>query len=255
MAPKGPFADAFEQVYFRMTREWPSPTPKLPGVITVAEFAEAVLRHVPAGDIRVVMDLGAMDGGDTIEMHRRFPWARTIAVEALASNFEQYLSWLPGVEAHCAVIGGRDAVGSFFEKSVNGVHSLYERETQDTVRVHAVRVETLASFCGRIGISGLDVLKIDVEGGTLDVLEGSGDLLGDLKALHVETEAVPFFRGQRLDTEVTGFLSARGFEMILREGRVGTTGHVVGQQYDSVWIRKGYLSPAARPRRWWQWRR
>ncbi|MGH9365950.1 MAG: hypothetical protein ACRD1B_11920, partial [Thermoanaerobaculia bacterium] len=76
---------------------------------------------------------------------------------------------------------------------------------------------------------------------TLDVLEGLGDLAGRLKALHVETEAVPFFRGQRLDGEVTAFLSDRGFDMIQREGRQAVTGNVVGQQYDSVWIHRRYL--------------
>lgn len=237
-----------------MTRELPRPTPKLPGVITVAEFAEAVLRHIPRGDIRVVMDLGAMDGGDTLAMRDCFPWARTIAVEALAGNCEQYLSWLPGIEAHCAVIGGRDVEASFFEKSVNGVHSLYERETQDTVRVHTVCVETLATFSGRIGVDRIDVLKIDVEGGTLDVLEGLGGLLGDLKALHAETEAVPFFRGQRLDDEATRFLSAHGFRMTQREGRIARTGDVVGEQYDSIWISERYM-PRVEPRRWWPWRR
>ena len=237
-----------------MTHDLPAPTPKLPGVITVAEFAEAVLRHIAREDIRVVVDLGAMDGGDTLAMRDCFPWARTIAVEALAANFEQYLSWLPGIEAHRAVIGGRNAEAPFFEKSVNAVHSLYERETQDTVRVHTVRVETLAAFCRRIGVDQIDVLKIDVEGGTLDVLEGFGDLLGDLKAVHVETEAVPFFRGQRLDSEVTQFLSAHGFRMIQREGRIARTGDVVGEQYDSIWIPERYL-PRVERRRWWPWHR
>lgn len=139
------------------------------------------------------------------------------------------------------MIGGRDAQASFFEKSVNGVHSLYERETDDTVSVHTVHAETLASFCRRIVVESIDVLKIDVEGGTLDVLEGLGDLANRLKALHVETEAAPFFRGQRLDGAVTAFISACGFDMVRREGRQAVTGSIVGQQYDSVWIHRRYL--------------
>ena len=224
-----------------MHRELPTATPQLPGVITVDEFSQIVLRYVPPEEIAVVMDLGAMDGGDTLALRRAFASARVIAVEGLRSNYDQYLSWLPGIEAHCAVIGRQDSAASFFEKSVNGVHGLYERETNDTVGVHTVSVETLASFCRRIGVESIDVIKIDVEGGTLDVLEGMGPLVEGLKALHVETEAVPFFRGQRLDPEVTAFLSQRGFEMIRRVGREGTTGHVVGQQYDSIWIPARYL--------------
>lgn len=221
--------------------ELPSATPKLPGVITMSEFADIVLRYVPRGQIRLVMDIGAADGGDTLALKRLFPDARVIAVEGLPTNFQRHLSWLTEVEAYCAVIGSREAEAPFFEKSVAGVHGLYERESDDTVRVHTVRVETLESFCRRVGVEAIDVLKVDVEGGTLDVLEGCGALVDGLKALHVESEAVPFFRGQRLDQAVTRFLSERGFRMVYREGRQGVTGQIVGQQYDSVWISGRYF--------------
>lgn len=224
-----------------MTRKAPAATPKLPGVITMPEFAATVLRWMPSQEIRVVVDLGAMDGGDTLALRQAFPGSRTIAIEGLSSNFEKYLSWLEGIEAHCTVIGARDGEALFFEKSVNGVHGLYERETDDTVGVHTTRIETLATFCRRIGLDGIDVLKIDVEGGTLDVLEGLGDLAPRLKALHVESEAVPFFRGQRLDPEVTNLLQVMDFEMVQREGRLAMSGAILGPQYDSVWIHRRFL--------------
>lgn len=223
-----------------MTRPPPPPTPKLPGVITMSEFARVVCRFVPPEEIHVVMDLGANDGGDTLALSHLFPNARTIAVEGLASNFDRHLAGLMEIEAHCAVIGARDTEASFFEKSVPGVHGLYERETDDTVRVHTVRVETLESFCRRIGVERIDILKIDVEGATLDALEGLGGLASGLKALHVETEDVPFFRGQRLDDAVSSVLTGHGFRMIQREGRQGVTGQIVGQQYDSIWIHGRY---------------
>jgi FkbM family methyltransferase len=223
------------------THTLPKATPKLPGVITMPEFAATVVGWIPATEIRVVVDLGAMDGGDSLALHGAFPGARTIAIEGLQSNFERHLSWLQEIEAYCTVIGARDGEAPFFEKSVNGVHGLYERETDDTVRVHAARVETLSTFCRRIGLDTIDVLKIDVEGGTLDVLEGLGDLASGLKALHVESEDAPFFRGQRLDPEVTVFLQSLGFGMVQREGRLAVTGPVAGPQYDSVWIHRRFL--------------
>ncbi len=224
-----------------MTRRIPAPTSKLPGVITMPEFAQVISRFVRPDEIHVVMDLGAMDGGDTLELRRLFPDARVIAVEGLASNFDRHLSASTEIEAHCAVIGARDGEARYFEKSAPGVHGLYERETDDTVRVHTVRVETLESFCGRIGVERIDVLKIDVEGATLDVLEGLGGLETGLKALHVETEDVPFFRGQRLDDAVTVSLTGHGFRMVQREGRQGVTGPIVGRQYDTIWVHRRYV--------------
>jgi FkbM family methyltransferase len=224
-----------------MKRDLPKETPRYPGVITMPDFVQTVLHWMRPDEIRVVADVGAMDGGDTLALARAFPGARTIAVEGLQANFDAYLSWLPGVEAYCAVIGGKDGEARFFEKSVKGVHSLYERESDDTVRVHPARVETLVTFCRHVGIDSIDLLKIDVEGATLDVLEGLGGLATGLKALHVESEDVPFFRGQRLDAEVSACLRGLGFDMVRRDGRLAITGRIAGPQYDSVWIHRRFL--------------
>jgi FkbM family methyltransferase len=228
-------------------RDLPAPTPKLPGVLTVDEFAAIVRRHVPEDAVRVVVDLGAMDGGDTLALKAAFPNARVIAIEALRENFDRYLSWLPGIEAHCTVIAERDGTAPFFEKSVNGVHGLFERASDDTIAVRSVATETLTTFCRRAGIAAIDLLKIDVEGATLEVLEGFRKGLDRVAALHVESEEVAFFRGQRLDPEVTEMLSSAGFSQVARTERQAVTGEIVGRQFDSVWVARRFLPPPAEP--------
>jgi hypothetical protein len=139
------------------------------------------------------------------------------------------------------VIAGTDGAATFFEKSVNGVHGLFERASDDTIAVRSVPAETLSRFCRRIGVAAVDVLKIDVEGATMEVLEGFRSDLEKVSALHVESEEVPFFRGQRLDPEVTALLRAAGFEMVARTERQAVAGEVVGRQYDSVWIARRWV--------------
>ncbi len=67
-----------------MTQRLPAPTSKLPGVITMSEFSQVVFGSVHPEEIHVVMDLGAMDGGDTLELRHLFPNARAVAVEGSA---------------------------------------------------------------------------------------------------------------------------------------------------------------------------
>ncbi len=53
-----------------------------------------------------------------------------------------------------------------------------------------------------------DVVKIDCEGATMDVLEGFGDFLQQVKVLQIETETYAFWEGQRLQRDVFAFLKS-----------------------------------------------
>jgi len=57
-------------------------------------------------------------------------------------------------------------------------------------------------------------LKIDVQGGELDVLRGAGHVLGKTLALFVEVEFLDIYEKQPLFCDVDRFLKERGFELI-----------------------------------------
>lgn len=59
-----------------------------------------------------------------------------------------------------------------------------------------------------------DYLKIDVQGGELDVLRGAASLLEDVAVVHCEVEFAPIYKGQPLFADVDAFLRDRGFELI-----------------------------------------
>jgi hypothetical protein len=64
-----------------------------------------------------------------------------------------------------------------------------------------------------------------------------GDKLKDIKIMHIETESYPFFKGQKLHSEVEVILLENGFELIeLSSVNIG-----IGKQHDSVWVNKKYL--------------
>lgn len=63
-------------------------------------------------------------------------------------------------------------------------------------------------------ITGCDYLKIDVQGGELDVLEGARNLLKSTIVVHCEVEFGPVYKDQPLFSDVDSFLRASGFELI-----------------------------------------
>lgn len=62
--------------------------------------------------------------------------------------------------------------------------------------------------------AGCRFLKIDVQGGELDVLKGATSVLGDTLAIYAEIEFVDIYRNQPRFCEVNAYLEERGFELL-----------------------------------------
>lgn len=62
--------------------------------------------------------------------------------------------------------------------------------------------------------AGCRFLKIDVQGGELDVLKGATSVLGDTLAIYAEVEFVEVYRSQPRFCEVNAYLEERGFELL-----------------------------------------
>jgi len=57
----------------------------------------------------------------------------------------------------------------------------------------------------KYNIPNIDMLKIDVEGATYDLLLSLEENLSNIKIMHIETETYPFFEGQTLHNDVCLF--------------------------------------------------
>lgn len=183
---------------------------------------------------RIILDIGSMDGKDATEFATWYPSSRVIAIEGLQSNYDTYIKPNPKIEGIHAVIYNYDGLIDYHEKKINGIHGVFDRGAIYGTRVHnkvpCTRLDTLFDLHG---ISTPDMIKLDVEGATMEALQSMGKYLEKVKIMHIETEDYPFFKHQTLHKEVCKFLFENGFHPVkMTNAVIGKQGH----QFDSIWV-------------------
>jgi len=204
-------------------------------MITIPEFVSMVHMYVP--NPSMIIEVGAYQGSETRQLKNAFPSSRIIAIDGDPRSCKE-LSKLDGVETYCQVIADMRKLVTYFLKDEHPISSIYNRGDKYTGdKCEHFVATTLNDFCKEKGISSIDILKIDAEGATFDVLLGLEEMISDVKIMHIETEDFPYFSGARGHLEVSSYLSDMGFSPIAVVGVVIDA----GRQYDSVWIRKEIL--------------
>ena len=96
-----------------------------------------------------------------------------------------------------------------------------------------IEVITLDSFCNSQNINKLDLVKIDVEGHTYEVLLGAENMLQNISVVQAECELkFSDWEGQKYDfIAVNELLKQNNFELAYFERLTG------GHQCDCIWIK------------------
>lgn len=108
----------------------------------------------------------------------------------------------------------------------------------DTSRRSTVKVKTatLDSLCVDIGFGSIDILKIDVQGAELLVLEGASVVLSRTARIWIEASLKPLYEGSALFGDIYRFLTGRGFVLrALEPGFRGSDGELL--QVDLLFVR------------------
>jgi FkbM family methyltransferase len=193
----------------------------------------------------VFIEVGTLHGKDTIDFKSKYKNSICHCIEGLKANFDKYLSNFKkeyNIYSHNICIASYDGKIIFYEKNglESGIHGIYNRGSQYGTKKHEYNCIKFSTFCNNNNINNIDVMKIDIEGATYDILfdMSNNNMLKDIKLLHIETESFPFFKGQKLDKECSKILENNNFECIMKSGYHPT---MDGEQFDSVWINKSYL--------------
>lgn len=165
-----------------------------------------------------VVDVGAFKGEWTRMTKASFPDTRILMVEPLENKtalLERVCEeFSPSVTYVNALLGPRDGADVTFCEMESGSSVLEEQSPY--VRQKAVReTRTLDSVVEEsTRWTGLDLLKLDVQGYELHVLDGASRILRDTQFVLMEASLIPTNRGCPLIADVFEYMGRRNFRLL-----------------------------------------
>jgi FkbM family methyltransferase len=194
-------------------------------------------RYIP--DDPVIVEAGAFDGTNTREFCQVWPRCSVFAFEPVPGAREKLLrvaeQFPRQIRPQAFALGKQTGSGEMYvsgDQSSGGEQSSslmppaatctefpFVSFRESKIAVDVVRLDEWAS---RNGIGRIDLLWFDLQGMELSALEGAGDLLDEVKAIHCEVQNIALYEGAPLYPKLAEWLRRRGFkvsrEAIFRRG-------------------------------------
>lgn len=189
-----------------------------------------------------ILDIGAYEGWWAGLARATFPHAEILMIEAQngkRATLEAEAARLGNAQIRIALLGpesGQSATLHIPDTPFGSTGSSLYPERTEFARLAEAR--TMAALDDLVaGEAAFDLVKLDVQGAEMDVLEGGPKTLAGAKALIAEVSLLPYNQGAPLFAELARCLDERGFQMIdfvdPRRGRGG-----VLYQADAVFLRR-----------------
>jgi len=146
-------------------------------------------------DLRTILDVGANIGQSAVTMLETFPHAEIHCFEPVSSTFAMLQRNLRGTRCRCihSAIGNSVGEARISVGSNSLTNSLVN--TRDGDAFETVPVTTVDAYREERSLSNVDLLKIDVEGFDLNVLEGAERSFSEGRIKFVTVEAGFRFEG------------------------------------------------------------
>ena len=179
----------------------------------------------------LVLDVGSMDGSDSMRFRRMLPKGRIVAFEANPYNYAKMqnnprLADL-NIEVRNMMVSSKVEKGTFYisQGAVEGksggnmgtsssVKPVNAEEVAEVIEVDTTRIDDV--ILELTNPSGWVALWIDVEGAAYEVLSSVAASKQQVAILHVEVELEEFWIGQKLKKEVVSLANELGLVLLAR---------------------------------------
>lgn len=187
-----------------------------------ADFKEDVFGkqvELVSKNAKVIFDVGANRGDTSNQYSKYFPGATIYAFEPFDASYEIMIS---RTKHNPLIIPVKQAVAEtpgtavfHVNKNVDTNSLLASKEMglssdKQVATVNTVEVEkcTLDEFCAGRGITAIDILKLDIQGGELAALKGAAGLLKEkkIKLVYAETYFRQQYESQPLLPDIATYL-------------------------------------------------
>jgi|TARA_R110001632_G_scaffold100606_2_gene207933 FkbM family methyltransferase len=189
------------------------------------------------GEVKTILDIGALDGGDSLRFNSWYPNAEVFAIEGSPHNFDvlnKKLGVRKNLKTFNYVMSDKNGMVDFHrtvyddKMSDTGymvmgtIYTLKESKIRqhnlrsvDSVRVESVSFDT---FCEMNGITEVDVAHVDIEGASYDMVMGMNKVLP--KLIFMEQEGSEFFTDKLTggNVELKKLMTEKGYDLVLDMG-------------------------------------
>lgn len=213
----------FERVLNRGKLFWKYPSAMISKERISAHFAlqlDQIKREFQFTPV-TIFDVGAAIGDWALAAKTVFPGATLHAFEPIPNSFSILKQRVPanGKTTHHQIALSDETKESVFHLNEFSFSSsllpmtarhkeLYPfTQNEKEIEVHCQRFDELLD----VEVMGPSLLKIDVQGAELKVLQGWGRKLDELSAVLLEVCFEPFYQGQPSESEVRDFMQKAGF--------------------------------------------
>lgn len=212
------------------------------------EDLETFIKIVKQNNIlaRNVLEIGSRDGHHAEALRCAFNIApeNVHIVEPNPKQHVRIIDEYPDANLYGVAISNTEGIVTFNQidsgdDGWDGISGLMDRpEIYGQVRTNKISVMSMTgkSLLKMIK-EEIDLCKIDVEGLTYEVLESFGEDLNKIKVLQIETEENVIWENQKVDSQVSEYLTGMNF-VKMDESFVETKW---GRQFDQVWLNKSFV--------------
>tara|TARA_Y100001963_G_C6791507_1_gene455708 strand:+ start:4863 stop:5528 length:666 start_codon:yes stop_codon:yes gene_type:complete len=205
---------------------------------------ETGIKHILNFTPQNFIEIGSRDGHDTKTMQQIFNISPSncYIFEAHPELFRNIENQYPEFNTYnCALSDKTEPIifnAADLKNEVNpGASSVLEAIDENfksnKVEVDGWRMDDISK---NLNINNIDLVKIDVEGFSLQVLKGFGDLLNNTKCIQIELEHKECWKKQSNYDEVKSFLNKNNFTEIIHI-------RMVHDQSDSLWVKNNLIDP------------
>jgi FkbM family methyltransferase len=187
-------------------------------VAAAIEHSEVITFCAPA----TIIDIGANKGQFSLASRAMMPNARIHAFEPLPAAADLYASLFAGdplTQLHRVALGDNERTASFYVTNRQDSSSLlkpgHKQQLAFGVEAESEIQVTVKPIDAVIDVDALPkpiLMKIDVQGGELDVLKGVSSI-GAIDYVYVELSYVDLYDTQALFDEVMTYLEGRNFRL------------------------------------------
>jgi FkbM family methyltransferase len=184
--------------------------------------------------IDTVLDIGAHKGKWTKEFKKHYPNVRALMIEANTDHIEELTRTGPYITA---LVGKNNEEVDYYvcdDKENNQGNGIYRENTNVPFKSTKRKTVTLDSL---LPGQKFDLIKMDVQGAELDIIQGSPGIINNTKYLWLELQPHNYNIGAPSAGKVIGYLNQIGFEIItIDEVNVGS-GVIMGMDMIFVNVR------------------